>query len=204
MDINEAWKKLNEEKFSSTIKKEAIMEAITQESSGTISKLKKGLQYKLYWMYFFIALFIGGIVMNLDNLSYLILSAILLIIYALGAVGLYGQIENIDDQIDTSNNVLSEMKKHRDIVKQAIKNETRWGLVVFPFIILVMFLMPPLTKGIPLIEIISGRQFLISAAIGLFIIFPLFHWLGRKMNEHAYGKFLNQLEENIEKMEELS
>lgn len=203
MDLNEAWKKINEEKFSSSIKKEDIMEAITQESSLTIFKLKKGLKYKLYWVYFFIALFTGGIFMSLDNLPQLITLVIFLILYIMGALTLYSQLENMDDHIDASKDTLSEMRKHRDLMKQAIKNETRWGWITFPILITAIYLLPPLIEGIPFLEIVMTKKFLIKAAIGYGVLMPIAMWVGNKMNDYAYGKQLNELEKNIKRLEEL-
>ncbi|MEM6967574.1 MAG: hypothetical protein AAF573_22610 [Bacteroidota bacterium] len=201
MDLNEAWKKLNEEKFSSSIKKEDIMEAIMKESSLTIFKLKKGLKYKLYWVYFFIALFTVGIFLSLDKLPLLILSSIFLILYIMGALTLYGQLENMDDQIDASKDTLSEMRKHRDLMKQALKNETRWGWVTFPIVIAAVFFLPPLVEGLPLTEIITDSKFLVKLAIGYGLIMPIAMWVANKMNDHAYGGHLNELEENIKRLE---
>ena len=89
-EINESWKKINEEKFSSTtIKKEEIMNAIKKESSLTIAELKKRLNYKLYWVYLFVTLGIGGVIWNLGNPPLLGLCIVFVVLYLFGAFGLY-------------------------------------------------------------------------------------------------------------------
>ncbi len=204
LDLNKAWKKINEEKFlSSTIKKEEIMNAISKESSLTISGLKKGLKYKLYWTIFFVSVFAGGMLWNLNNPELLGLFSVFFILYAFGISGLYSEYKKMDGHIDVSKDTLSEMKKHREIMKRALRNEERWGYIAFPIIIIAMLLLPKLMDKVPIIDIVSDLKFmgiLIGCLIGLT---TLGMWLTKKMNKSAYGCFIEDLEDSIKKMEEL-
>lgn len=204
MDINEAWKKINEEKFSSsTIKKEEIMNAISKESSSTISELKKRLKYKMYWATFFVIAFVVGALLNLDNPYLLTIFGIGIILYSFGVSGLYHEYKDMEDHIDSSKDTLSEMKKQRDIMKRALKNEQRWGYISFPIIIFVALISPKIISGIPIVELFTDLKFMAILIISILVLTTGGMWLGKKMNEKGYGSFLKKLEDNIKKMEEL-
>jgi len=204
LDLNKVWKKINEENFSSSkIKKEEIMNAISQESSLTISVLKKRLKYKLNWAIFFVVAFAGGMLWNLNNPQVLALLSVCLILYIFGVSALYYEYKEMDDHIDPSKNTLSEMKKQRDIMTRVLKNEERWGYISFPIIIIASLMLPKIIDGIPIIEIFSDLKFVAILVLSLIGLTSLGMWLAKKMNKSGYGAYLENLEENIKKLEVL-
>lgn len=203
-EINESWKKINEEKFSSTtIKKEEIMEAIKKESSLTIAELKKRLNYKLYWIYLFVVLAIVGIIWNIGNPPMLGLCAVFLVLYSYGGFGLYNEIKRMDDQIDSSKDTLSEMKKHREIVHRTLQKERRWGFVAIPIIIFAVQSFYKIKEGIPFSDFMTDPVFLGITIIMIIVFVYLTDWWAKKMNNKGYGSYIENLEENIDKMEEI-
>jgi len=205
LDFNEAWKKINEEKFSlsSTIKKEEIMNAISKESSLTISELKKRLEYKFYWIIFFVVIAVGVMLWNLGNPIILGFLGLFVGLYVIGGYGLYKELKGMDDHIDSSKDTLTEMKKHRDIMKRALENEKKWGLVALPMISIGTLVFQKMLAGIPVKEFMTDPVFLITTTVLTIVLTFLGHWAAKKMNNKGYGSYMIDLEENIKKMEEL-
>lgn len=204
LDFNEAWKKINEEKFSSSsIKKEEIMNAISQESSLTIFELKKRLKYKLYWNIFFVTLFGGAMLWNFNNPIFLSFFAIWFVLYSIAGYFLIKDYRNMSDQIDSSKDTLSEMKKHRDIMKKALKGEDIWGKIAFPILIITMMVFGKIQQGIPFNEFMTDPVFLTTTLILIIVLTIIGNWAAKKMNDAGYGCYIQDLEENIKKMEEL-
>lgn len=204
LDFNEAWKKINEEKFSSSnIKKEEIMNAISKESSLTIAELKKRLKYKLYWNAFFLIIFGGSILWNINQPLLLGVFSIWFVLYLIGGYFLHQDFRNMKDHIDSTKDTLSEMKKHRDIMKKALKGEDIWGLIVFPILIITMQVYNKFNQGISFNEFITDPVFLTTTLLMIIILTTLGLWAANKMNNKGYGSYIKDLEDNIRKMEEL-
>lgn len=203
-DINEAWKKINEDKFSSSnIKKEEIMKAISKESSLTIAELKKRLKYKMNWVIFFIIAFAGGMLWNLNHLPYLALCALGFVIYIFALSGIYHEYKAMDGYIDSSADTLSEMKNQRDVMKRALKSEERWGYIAFPIIITASLVLPKISRGASITDLLTDFNFMMIWIVALIVLTLGGMWVGKKLNKIGYGEQLDELEENIKKMEEL-
>ncbi|CDF80444.1 hypothetical protein BN863_27320 [Formosa agariphila KMM 3901] len=204
LDFNQAWKKINEEKFStSTLKKEDIMEAILKESSSTISELKKRLKYKLYWLIFFIAVFTAIMLWNWDKPVVLAFLGVFSLLYCIGGYSLFREVNKMDDYIDASKDTLTEMKKHRDIMNSALRNERKWGMVAFPVMFVSALILPRMLKGTPFKELITDPVFLITVIVLTTLVTFLGQWAAKKMNTKGYGSYMDDLGMNIKKMEEL-
>ncbi|MEO1258659.1 MAG: hypothetical protein AAFZ15_07670 [Bacteroidota bacterium] len=204
MDLFKTWEKINQEKFSNqTIKKEEIMKAISKESSLTINELKKRLKYKIYWIVFFIALFIGWFIFSLSYPTVLPLIGTILSLYLIGFFVLFRQYKKMDTEIDPSMNILATMKKNKSLMEKALKHENYFGLVGFPVAVVCGLILGDLYEGQTILEVLSSSKTLVRILIFMVILVPAMKLLGDKMNNIAYGKYLKDLDTNIQKMEEL-
>ena len=205
MNLFKEWEKINQEKFSSsTIKKEEIMQAISKESSLTIHELKKRFKYKIYWIVFFIALFIGWFILSLSHPSTLPFIGIMIASYLMGFILLWKQYKRMDDQIDPTMNILATMKKNAASIKKALKYENYFGMFGIPFMLICGAMIPRLSKGLTIMEIFSDAKFVLFILGCMVLLVPLMQLLANKMNDSAYGKYMRGLEENIRKMEEIA
>lgn len=203
-EIGQSWKKINDEKFLSLkTSKEDIMAAITKESLSTVSELKKRLKYKMFWAGGFTILFLGGMIWNVSVPVTLSFFTIIFVIYLFGFSGLWNDYHSMSGFIDSSKDVLSEMKLQRQIIQRALANEKRWGYISFPLIIIGTSIFTKMQKGFTLNELLQDPQFLMLT-LGFLIVFTIGGmWLGKKMNKSAYGEYLDQLDQSINKMEKL-
>lgn len=204
MDLFKEWQVVTKEKFSTqTIKKEEIMQAISKESSLTINELKKRLKYKLYWALFFSVLFSGWFAFSLSYPTVLPLIGVLILTYGIGAVLLWNQYKQMDDQIDFSQDTLTSMKKNAQLMKKALKHENYFGLVTFPIAIICGLIIGDLYEGQTLMEAFANDLFAIKLVVCMIVLAPLMHILSNKMNDTAYGSYMKRLDENIGKMENI-
>ena len=205
-DLAKDWQQLIEKKFNhSSIEKENIMKAITQDSKSNISELKKRLKYKLYWTVFFIILFSGGLLASLTyNNELAMLVGFIVIAYVLGFISMFMKYRNIKERDMEGLTLLESLKSNFKAIKSVLNYEKIWGVVVFAPIIITTVLGGKVIKGVSISESLNDPNTLLLAVVSITIIVPLMLWLASKMNNFAYGGLLKKMEENIIKMETLS
>ena len=204
MDLYQFWQDLSEKKFSQpTLKKEEIMQAIHKESNSTISKLKKRLKFKLYWIIFFIALFSIWMLFSLGNLELLSLISFFNAVYIFGLLTLGYQYRKMNNELPYDGSTLSLMKRNAKLIKKALRIETISGLFLMPTAVVGGILVSNLYNGYTIAETLQNQHLLITTLGFLIVVVPLLSWLSSKMNAYAFGQYIHELEANIAKMEEL-
>jgi hypothetical protein len=205
MDLRKEWQQLHQEKFNySPIKKEAIMQAIYQESNSTIAQLKKRLNGKMLWVIFFISVFLIWMLFSLDQPELLMLIGTFIAIYAVGLLGIWNHYRKIDQGIDYANQPLEVMKKQNRLIKNALNFEHIWSLIAFPLAPIGGLLISHLHNGKSLATAFSDPKFLAISLVCIAIIVPFMHWSSNKMNKKAFGALMEKLQNNIRRMEDLA
>jgi len=205
MDLLKEWQQLHQEKFNySPIEKEKIMKAIYQESNSTIATLKKRLAAKLYWIVFF--LLVGSIWMlfSLDQPELLMVQGAFMATYLLGLIVMGIEYRKMNDNFDFTDQTLSIMKKQEQAIKRALNFENIWGIIAFPLAILGGLLLGHVSKGKTLIEFFQNPKSLGLALILIIVLVPIMYFISKKMNKSAYGNLMEQLQNNIRRMEDLA
>lgn len=204
MDIYKEWQKLNREKFqSSTIKKEEIMQAISKESTLTLSELKKRLRYKINWVLFFIAGFAAWFLFSLKHPQTLPFIAALFVMYAAGGAMLWKNYRQMHDRIYPGKDTLTTMKTNAGLMKKALRAEKIFGLFALPSAIISGIVVPKLYTGMSIPEALSDTRTVVILLGCIVVLGPLMSLLSDKMNKIAYGDYLKKLDENIARMEQL-
>ncbi len=205
MDLLKEWQQLHQEKFNySPIKKEQIMKAIYQESKSTITILKKRLAAKLYWIIFF--LIAGGVWMafSLDNPELLMIQGAFMIAYLLGLIVMGLEYRKMDSDFDFTNQTLPFIKKQEQVLRRALNFEKIWGVIAFPLAILGGLLIPHVYEGKTLVEFFQDSKSLGLALILIIVLVPIMYLIGGKMNKSVFGSLMEQLQNNIRRMEDLA
>lgn len=205
MDLRKEWQQLHQEKFNySPIEKEQIMKAIYQESNSTISTLKQRLKFKLYWIVFFIIA--GGIWMlfSLDRPELLMIQSVFMASYLVGLIMMGIEYRKMNTSIDFTNQTLPLMKLQDKLIKRALNFEKIWGLTFFPIAIIGGMLISYHYKGRLLADVFQDTKFLLLALGLIIVLVPLMNFLSNKMNQIGYGKLIENLENNIRRMEDLA
>ena len=204
-DINMAWQKMVDEKFSnSEINKNDIMNAIKMDSKTNISQLKKRLKYKLFWSGGFIIAFGTALLFTLGNADMAMLLGFGTTAYVIGFIPMYIKYKQIDEDINGSENILKSIKENVKLIKSVLRLESIWGMIIFTPAILMGILGGRVLEGWTLLECLQDTKTLIISIISILVFTPLLIWSSNKMNKIAFGTYLRKLEESIVKMETLT
>ncbi|MEM6316029.1 MAG: hypothetical protein AAF960_00075 [Bacteroidota bacterium] len=204
MDLRKEWQQLHQEKFNySSINKESIMNAIYQESTSTVSKLKYRLKGKLYWITFFITIGAIWMLFSLDTPDLLLIQGVFLTAYLLGGIFIGLEYRKLEVGFDLSDQTLPFMKKQAQIMKRALQFEKIWGLLFFPIAAVGGLAVGNISKGIALSELWRDPTFLLIALGCVAILAPLGVWLSDRLNDKSFGKLLKELQDNIRRMEDI-
>ncbi len=204
MDLNKAWNKIQEEKFtSSTINKSEIMKAIQQESSSTMAELKKRLKYKINWVIFFLIFAVAAFFFSLNVPATLPLWGTIIAYYLIGLIGMNRQYDSMNTQINPDLPTLDTMKNQAFRLKKVLQVEKVSSLFGMPIVLVCGGLLPGLYTGKSWGMVLANQQILIVIIVGLVVLVPLMWLLGNRLNKIAYGKHLNELEQNIRLLEQL-
>jgi len=205
MDLLKEWQQLHQEKFNySPIKKEQIMKAIYQESQSTITTLKKRLAHKLYWIIFFLTVGAIWMTFSLDNPELLMIQGFFMIVYLLGLIVMGLAYRKMDGNFDFTDQTLPLLKKQEQALGKALNFEKIWGIFTFPLGILGGLLISHVIKGKTLVEFFQDSKSLGLALILIIVLVPIMYFITGKMNKSVYGNLMEQLQNNIRRMEDLA
>ncbi|MFK7982042.1 MAG: hypothetical protein AB8G86_18830 [Saprospiraceae bacterium] len=205
MDLLKEWQQLHQEKFNySPIEKEKIMKAIYQESNSTIATLKKRLKGKLAWIVFFLVAGSIWMLFSLDQPELLMIQGAFMAMYLLGLIVMGLEYRKMDNNFNFSDQTLAVMKKQDQVIKRALGFEKIWGIVSFPLAILGGLLIGNHSKGHTLAEFFQDPKSLGMALVLIIVLVPLMYFLTGKMNQYAYGNLMDDLQNNIRRMEDLA
>tara|TARA_B100001250_G_C19591142_1_gene696373 strand:- start:26 stop:643 length:618 start_codon:yes stop_codon:yes gene_type:complete len=197
-ELKKAWGSLKSKTEGFTnLTEEEIKHTVNDSTSfGIIEKLRKNVKYKLFWAIFFTIVFAIIIPFAFPLASQILLS-ILLMAYAVGGILLFQELKILNKGVDMDGDLLSSLKTYRDRIKRVIKYEEIVGLTMYPISTSGGFLL-----GMQLFNreaTIMDKSWHWGVLISTVLLFTVLgHFAARKMNEKAFGKYLAQLENNIE------
>ena len=200
-ELKEAWGSIKSktEGFAN-LTEEEIKHTVNTKSTGIIEKLRKGVKYKLGYAIFFTIVFAVIIPFAFPLASQILLS-ILLMAYAIGAILLYQELQILNKGVSMDNDLLTGLQTYRDRIKRVIRYEEIVGLTMYPISATGGFLL-----GMQLVDreaVIMDKAWQWVTLIVTVLLFTVIgHFAAKKMNERAFGKYLGQLEDNIEMLRE--
>ena len=202
INLLETWKELSEKKFiNNPIKKEDIMKAIMNESHSDISLLKKRLKYKLFYCIGFAILFLILLFFNRSNQDLTILFGIFFAAYVIAFIPMYINYRKVDDGLSQDENILETMKRNLNTITSVLRLEKMWGMVFFIPAVIGGILLGRVQSGVSLMECFSDTRILLTM-IGLSIVLvPIMTWGSNKANKKAYGGLIENLKNNIVRLE---
>jgi len=204
IDLAVIWKKMAEEKFTnSKIEKQNIMDAIKLKSNDDIIQLKKRLGYKILWCLGFIIAFVIMLLFNMDKPDFLKVMSLFTLMYILAGISMYLKYRKMDFGIKENSNILDAMKYNLQSVKSALNIERIWGIFALPLAVPFGLLISKTSKGYSLQECFTDTRLITVALILIVVMVPILMIVTQKMNDHAYGKLIKNMEENIIRMETL-
>ncbi len=198
-ELKEAWGSIKTEGFTNLTEAE-IKNTVNTKSTGIIEKLRKGVKYKLGYAIFFTMVF-AVIIPFAFPIASQILLCILLMAYAIGGILLYQELQILNNGVGMDNDLLTGLQTYRDRIKRVIRYEEIVGLTMYPISTSGGFFL-----GMQLVDreavIMDKAWHWVTLVVTVLLFTVIGHFAAKKMNERAFGKYLSQLEDNIEMLKD--
>ncbi|MEP5791780.1 MAG: hypothetical protein ABJ313_12655 [Cyclobacteriaceae bacterium] len=200
-ELKEAWGSIKNKTEGFTNLTEAeIKNTVNTKSTGIIEKLRKGVKYKLGYAIFFTMVF-AVIIPFAFPIASQILLCILLMAYAIGGILLYQELQILNKGVGMDNDLLTGLQTYRDRIKRVIRYEEIVGLTMYPISTSGGFFL-----GMQLVDreavIMDKAWHWVTLIVTVLLFTVIGHFAAKKMNERAFGKYLSQLEDNIEMLKD--
>lgn len=195
-ELKDIWGELKE--TPSDLSREEILKNAHAKSAGTLEQLRKKVKAKLGYAVFFTVVIAGGIPFAFPLPSQILLS-ILLAAYLVGSVLLYQELSILNKGIDMSQDVLHGLTTYRDRIKRVLNYEEVVALSLYPVSASGGFLLGRQlwNRDAEIMMQATDWAVLVIAMIAITIAG---HWLARWMNRVAFGKHLDELQQNIDEL----
>ena len=200
-ELKEAWGSIKSKTEGFTNLTEAeIKNTVNTKSTGIIEKLRKGVKYKLGYAIFFTMVF-AIIIPFAFPIASQILLCILLMAYAIGGILLYQELQILNKGVGMDNDLLTGLQTYRDRIKRVIRYEEIVGLTMYPISTSGGFFL-----GMQLVDreavIMDKAWHWVTLIVTVLLFTVIGDFAAKKMNERAFGKYLSQLEDNIEMLKD--
>lgn len=200
MDLRETWNELQQQSFGVNVIEDGGFESmIHRESTSPTAKLRKGVFKKMIFVVGFVIMFLVLMPFIKETIVQILL-LILTLAYVIGGVNLWQEYRLLKKELPMDGNLLEALKSYRDRIKTILKYEETIGLVLYPISATLGF-MWSYTQKHAVSEVFENTYVWMTLVFTLVVLTPLCHWIARWMNRKAFGKHLDQLEENIETLE---
>ncbi|MGB3183903.1 MAG: hypothetical protein WBB45_21095 [Cyclobacteriaceae bacterium] len=199
-ELKQAWLDLNSADYiDHELKNEEIMQAIHSSSKSPIRQLAINIYAKFWFAVFFIVLEIAGIIL-IGIPIVKILLGIMLGAYVTGGIALYMEYKDLKKGVTMDMNLLSGLRQYRDRVRKVLKYEERAGIAIYP-VAIVAGLYVGAAAGNPDAILFSDTRSIIILGAVIVVLVPACYYLARWMNKVSFGKLLDELDENIQRLE---
>lgn len=196
-ELELAWQEIQTEiEIKTSIKKDEIMKAITEESKNPLVQLKKGMAIKRNWCSLFTVASLVALLFSLKFPSAVVIWVFFCTYFAFGAISIHLDLKKLDPPFDTSIKVLLETY-YKKISKMIALEETI-GAFAIPIFGVLGFMMFNIYEGQTILEILSNPKL-----VGILLVLTIIYGAGgfllaKKMNKIAFGSYLEQLKTNID------
>ena len=184
--------------FESLLNKSAFK---TYKSNTPLSKLKQNV---LYGLYIAVIITIGYVAIILKfHIWQVQLSMLILIIFNTwimsGGVELYREINLQPD----AQSLLHELKRTHTLFTRWIKEQNKAAILVYPIAAAGGFILGGVVGSNKTADEFLSKPFVwIALLITIAILIPISIWLAKKMNQLAFGKYLDQIKHQIIELEQ--
>jgi hypothetical protein len=194
-DMHESWQ---QEESLFELDEAFLDKALKKDSCDPLIRLRKNLGIKLIWIAGFSLLFLL-LIITTDKLYNRILISPLLLAYAVGLTLIYGQYRMLGF-VDKSQNMRYILKAYYYRITRIQQYELKVAVFLYPISITAGFVYGFSLKR-SADEILTDIKILTILIMTNLILIPLCYYLARWMDRKAYGRYLDQLKEDIDQLE---
>jgi hypothetical protein len=196
MDLNEAWKKLEQEKLNQPVLGAA---GVRKTSKHPVEKLIQLSKLTLVFAIFFEIGFIYLLIIMQQPIVKVFL-VIMMIAYLFFFVVNYRILRNIQQSFRLDLNLKSTLKQVYDNMMSTLAFQRKASIIIYPLAATAGFLMGLAAEKEAAI-MMQKWQVILALVISIIILTPSCYYLARWMEKVSYGKYLNQLRELIQQFE---
>ena len=200
MNLQDTWNELQSSSFDVKVFEEDSFKAMIHSSSQSqMSQLAKKVNIKIGFIVGFIIFFLG--LMPFVKVAVVqVLLLVLTLAYVIGLILLWQEKKELKREIPMDGKMLEALKAFYQRVRNILRYEELIGLFLYPISATAGFLLGFTIKR-DISEVFSETYVWMTLVVLLVVATPFFHWLARWMNKVAFGKYLDQLEANIQELE---
>lgn len=202
MDLHKAWRTLDQQNVEVAPSKQKLLEAINKKSELPLDALRKRLQAKLAYLVVF-TIGYAALALYINNSLIQSLLGFVIAVHVVFIAAFVKELLAMKNAENTETNLLQTMESNYHHIKRVLSYEKWYGMVVFPVIIPAGMLLGHLIAE-PSAEIVISTKQLLLMILLIATVGPLAHLSAQKMNKFAFGKYLNQLEQNIDALRSIS
>jgi hypothetical protein len=195
MDLQNEWNNMSNELTDNSTEFALSKDTIRNESKSLYETLLRNLRYKLAWIRVISVPALALTLFTNGALQYLLIGIFL--VYELARIGMVRKMKHMPSHIDYTNVTKSMLMQQLQLVKEILNAEKVWGYVFIPLAGPVGFIAYYLFKFKTIDGILSHPHliyfipvFIIAAILGI--------KMAGKMNDYAFAKHINKLNENLE------
>jgi Ca2+/Na+ antiporter len=201
MNLQDTWNEIQSSAFEVKVfEKDSFKAMIHSRSQSQMAQLAKKVNIKIGFIIAFIILFLG-IMPFLQEAVLQILLLVLTLAYVIGLVLLWQERKELKREIPMDGKMLESLKAFHQRVRNILRYEELIGLFLYPISMTAGFLLGFSRREREISEVFAETHIWMTLVIFLVVATPFFHWLARRMNKIAFGKYLDQLEANIHELE---
>ncbi|MEQ8926704.1 MAG: hypothetical protein RLO81_12865 [Fulvivirga sp.] len=199
-ELKKAWNELKGNNPSENIRLDIneLQESIRSKSVGVIETLHKKLRLKTWFVWGGIVFFLGIIYLDTNPITDILLY-IITVVYFISGIILTKERKIIKDEIDLSKNLKTTLETFQFKVKRILRYEELIGLILYPISASAGFIVGLNIEHDNSDFFDTTKGWLIWAVV-IGVLTPLCHWFAKWMNKKAFGKYLKQLEEDINEL----
>lgn len=199
-ELKEAWNRSKEARGAfDRLTKEEIQANVRARSIGVLDKLRKKVYVK-FWFCVGIGLAIAVFVPFVYPTASQVLLLVLLVAYVTGAILLYREQKVLGQGVDMAQDIAHGLKAYHKRIKAVIRYEELTGLILYPVSISGGFLYGMQAYDRSLLIMNNPSDWLVLT-VSLLVVTPLAHLVTRQMNKLTFGKYLEELEQNIRELD---
>ena len=199
MDLQEAWKNLDKNKFKVPLPSEHELD-IRKKSTHPVKKLIYYFQLGLAMAVAFEVVFVY-LAIILPQPIVKIFLWVVVSFYVLFIVVNYRILTNIQRLYKLDSDIKSTLKNIYESTTGMLSFQRKCALFIYPICGTAGFLMG-LSVEKNALQLIQRPSVFIALLITLAVLTPLAHWLATWMEKISYNKYLNQLRDIIQQLEE--
>ena len=194
-DMHKSWQ---QEESLFELDEAFLDKALKKDSCDPLIRLRKNVGIKLIWIAGFSLLFLL-LIITTDKLYNRILISPLLLAYVIGLTLIYGQYRMLGF-VDKSQNMRYILKAYYYRITRIQQYELKVAVFLYPISITAGFVYGFSLKR-SADEILTDIKILSILVITNLVLIPVCYYLARWMDRKAYGRYLDQLKEDIDQLE---